>query len=59
MNPDTRFFTRNQFIKLYADRRNIYRIYTTKNEIPNELFDLEDFYNCKHKELKKIGIQVK
>ena len=33
--------------------------YTTKNDILKELFDLKYFYNCKHQELKKIGIQVK
>ena len=41
------FFTRNQFIRnLHAEGRNILRTDTTKNEIPKELFDLRDFYNC-------------
>ena len=50
----TLFLIRNRFIRsLHVEGQNIQRTYSTKNDIPNELFDLKDFYNCKHQELKK------
>ena len=43
-------FIRNYFRRnLHVEGQNIYRNYTTKKK---ELFDLKNFYNCKHQQLK-------
>ena len=34
---------------MFKEKRN-----ATKIEIPKELFDLKDLYNCKHQELKTV-----
>ena len=40
-------------------KAEIFKEHTIKNEIHKKLFNLKDFYNYKHQELKTIGIQVK
>ena len=47
----TYFFIRNHFIRnLHAEDRNIYKTYTTKNEIRKELFNLKNVYTASIKD---------
>ena len=47
------FFYKEPVYKEPTCRRPKYLTYTTENDIPKELFNLKDFYNYKHQELKK------
>ena len=51
------FFYKEPVYKEPTCRRPKYtttRTYTTRNEIPKELYELKHFCNCRHQKLKKL-----